>query len=152
MISVLTERTPVAASVMRRQVNVAQQPATMAAYLQEALGVPGVAGARHAPACRILDMKYEPGEYCTILYELGERMVIGSFHWGQAEDEPPPTARLIEALGMQVYRFEDDPALPGLTTALDPRAMATMLAETLPECQADEARILRCKATPLRYR
>ncbi|MFL5807862.1 MAG: phosphotransferase family protein [Roseiflexaceae bacterium] len=152
MISVLTERTPVAASVMRRQVNVAQQPATMAAYLQEALGVPGVAGARHAPACRILDMKYEPGEYCTILYELGERMVIGSFHWGQAEDEPPPTARLIEALGMLVYRFEDDPALPGLTTALDPRAMAAVLAETLPECRAGDARILRCKATPLRYR
>jgi hypothetical protein len=152
MTSILTERTPVSASDMRRQVYIAQQPATMAVYLQKALGTPNGDNALHAPECRILDMKYEPGDYCTILYQLGEHMVIGSLRWGQAEDELPPTARLIESLGMQVYRFEHDPALPGLATAFDPHALAEVLAEALPECRAGEARILRCKATPLRYR
>src|SRR5919109_440564 len=69
--------------------------------------------------CRILDAKYEPGNYCTILYQLGDRMLIGTLRWGKAEGELPATARLIAPLGMQVYRFEHDPALPGLATALD---------------------------------
>ena len=53
----------------------------------------------------MLDMKYEAGEYCTLLYQLGERMVIGTFRWGKAEGELPATARLIEPLGMQVYQL-----------------------------------------------
>jgi hypothetical protein len=151
MTSILTERAPVSASEMRRQVHIAQQPATMAAYLQQALGESN-GGAQHAPECRILDMKYEPGEYCTILYQLGEDMVIGALRWGKAEGKLPPTAQWIDKLGMQVYRFEHDPALPGLATAFDPEALADVLAETLPECRSGEARILHCKATPLRYR
>src|SRR5215510_12836231 len=121
MSSVLTDRLILTAAEQRHQVQLALQPQIMAAYLQEQLGAPG---ARHAPECRILDMKYEPGDYCTILYQLGEWMVIGTFRWGKAEDELPATARLIEPLGMQVYRFEQDPALPGLATALDGPAMA----------------------------
>src|SRR5262245_5930169 len=143
MTSILTERAPVSASVMRRQVATAQQPATMAVYLQKALGSSNGNDALHAPECRILDMKYEPGDYCTILYQLGERMVIGSLRWGKAEGELPPTAEWIEALGMQVYRFEHDPALPGLATAFDPHALAEVLSETLPECRGGQARILR---------
>jgi Phosphotransferase enzyme family len=149
MSSVLTETAPNSAAEQRHQVQIALQLQVMAAYLHELLGEPG---ARHTPECRILDMKYEPGDYCTILYQLGERMLIGTIRWGEAEGELPETARLIAPLGMQVYRFEQDPALPGLATALDGPAMAQVLEQTLPECRDVGARILRCRATPLRYR
>src|SRR5690242_1843587 len=121
MSSVLTNPSLVTANEQRHQVLAALQPQVMAAYLQEVFGAPG---ARHTLECRILDMKYEPGDYCTILYQLGERMLIGTFRWGMAEDELPATAELIAPLGMHVYRFEQDPALPGLATALDGPAMA----------------------------
>src|SRR5438067_11577104 len=77
------------------QVRFELNPRAMAAYLQEAIvgatqgGHPvwhagaGV-GARVVAAlrpCYILDVKYEPGEYCTILYRLGERMVVGTLRW-----------------------------------------------------------------------
>lgn len=146
-------RAPATADEQRRQVQMALRPREMGAYLAEAFGAPGRDGAPHEPpACAILDVKYEPGEYCTILYQLGEQMLIGMFRWGRAENEPPAAARLIAPLGMQVYRFEHDPALPGLATVLDPLAMADVLAETLPECRDDGARVLRCRSRPLRYR
>jgi hypothetical protein len=149
MSAVLTESAPSTAAEQRHQVQAALQPQVMAIYLQELFGAPGT---RHTPECRVLDMKYEPGDYCTILYQLGERMLIGTFRWGKAESDLPATARLIAPLGMQVYRFEHDPALPGLATALDGPVMARVLEQTLPECRDDRARILRCRATPLRYR
>jgi hypothetical protein len=149
MSSVLTETTPSNAAEQRQQVQLALQPQIMATYLQQLLDEPDT---RHTPECRILDMKYEPGDYCTILYQLGERMVIGTFRWGKAKGELPATARLIEPLGMQIYRFEHDPALPGLATALDGPAMARLLEQALPEYRDGGARILRCRVTPLRYR
>jgi hypothetical protein len=149
MSSVLTETAPTSAAEQRHQVQIALQPQIMAAHLQVLLDEPD---ARHAPECRILDMKFEPGDYCTILYQLDERMVIGTFRWGKAEGELPATACLIEPLGMQIYRFEHDPALPGLATALDGPAMARALEQALPEYRDGGARILRCRATPLRYR
>ena len=103
-----------------RQVQLAQNTQLMGQYLTP-LFFPGQP--EHAADCRILDMKYEVGEYCTLLYQLGPRMVIGTFRWGAVEGELPASARLIEPLGMQVYSFEHDPALPGLATALDPRRM-----------------------------
>src|SRR5215207_6140480 len=81
-----------------RQVQIAQNPQLIGAYLAVLFGER--AGTTE---CRVLDMKYEVGEYCTLLYQLGERIVIGAFHWGHAESELPKTARLIEPLGMQVY-------------------------------------------------
>jgi hypothetical protein len=127
----------------------ALQSELIGGYLQQLFGD---TSSRHAPECRILDMKLEPGDYCTILYQFGDRMLIGTYRWGEAEGELPATAQLIAPLGMQVYRFEHDPALPGLATALDPHAMAAVLSETLPEYRDGGARILRCRATPLRYR
>src|SRR5947209_1297098 len=89
-----------------RQVRLALDPRAMAAYLQEAIGSPGW----HS-ACYILDVKYEPGEYCTVLYRLGERLVVGTLRWareasgavaGQDVADVPATVRTISALGMQV--------------------------------------------------
>ncbi|HEX5692780.1 MAG TPA: phosphotransferase [Roseiflexaceae bacterium] len=149
MQSVLTEPLTATGLDPRHQVQLALQSELMGGYLQQLFGD---ASERHAPECRILDMKLEPGDYCTILYQFGERMLIGAYRWGEAEGELPPTAQLIAPLGMQVYRFEHDPALPGLATALDSQAMAAVLREALPEYREGEARILRCRATPLRYR
>lgn len=102
--------------------------------------------------CRILDVKYEPGEYCTVLYQLGQQMVIGSITWGKADDEVPESQHIIEPLGMHVYLFEHDPALPGLEVARDASALASALNKALPACQSGAERVVRCRATILRYR
>src|SRR6266545_3967714 len=131
----------------RRLVEQALRPRLMGALLQAALDAPGT-----QTECRILDVKYEPGEYCTVLYQLGERMVIGTMTWGEDDEEMPPTDRVIDGLGMRVYSFEHDPALPGLDVARDPLALAEALSDALPECRSGAARMLRCRATVLRYR
>src|ERR687886_736530 len=104
--SALTEPTRVTGDKQRWLVEQALRPRVMGALLQESLGAQGV----HVE-CRILDVKYEPGEYCTVLYQLGERMVIGTMTWGEDDEDMPQTDRLIEPLGMRIYSFEHDPAL-----------------------------------------
>src|SRR5689334_688183 len=64
--------------------------------------------------CHILDAKYEPGNYCRILYELGDDLVIGTYKWDSEESAIPETTKVLPSLGMQVYRFPNDPALPTL--------------------------------------
>lgn len=151
--SVLTARLSITADEQRRQVETALSARVMGDYLEALFGPRVTAGARGRPAeCRILDVKYEPGEYCTVLYQLGERMVIGTITWGEADEDVPPTDRTIEPLGMRVYLFEHDPALPGLAVARDEGALAHALAAALPECRDGGARLLRCRATVLRYR
>ena len=122
----------------------------MGPLLEQAFGTPPSHGA--PPECRVLDVKYEPGAYCTVLYRLGERMVIGSITWGEVDEDMPATQYVVEPLGMLVYLFEHDPALPGLEVARDPRAMASALNQALPECRRGEARVLRCSVSVLRYR
>ena len=134
----------------RRLVQMALRPRIIGAYLEELFQLHGAHG--RPIECRILDVKYEPGEYCTVLYQLGEQMVIGTITWGEADDEMPQTPHVIEPLGMHVYLFEHDPALPGLDVARDPAALASALNGALPECQGGAARVLRCRATVLRYR
>jgi hypothetical protein len=102
--------------------------------------------------CRILDMKYEPGNYCTILYQFGDQLVTGKYQWGSEESQIPEGTKLISSLGMQVYRFPNDPILPSLPKALDPQMVSAQLAEALPEFQSDTARILRCDVKMLRFR
>jgi aminoglycoside phosphotransferase (APT) family kinase protein len=102
--------------------------------------------------CRILDAKYEPGSYCRILYELGDQLVTGIYKWGSDQSETPGTTTIIPTLGMQVYRFPNDPALPSLTRAIDPQVISAALAEAVPEFQAGAARILRCDVKVLRFR
>ncbi|MFN8568921.1 MAG: phosphotransferase [Kouleothrix sp.] len=132
-----------------RLVQLAQNTQLMSEYLTPLFFAERPA---HAIDCRILDMKYEVGEYCTLLYQLGQRMVIGTFRWGAAEGQLPPSAHLIEPLGMQVYSFEHDPALPGLAAALDPQRMRAALAQALPEYYDGTRTLLSCRARPLRYR
>jgi aminoglycoside phosphotransferase (APT) family kinase protein len=102
--------------------------------------------------CRILDMKYEPGSYCTILYQLGDDLVTGIYQWDSGESQPPNGTKAIPSLGMRVYRFPNDPVLPSLAKALDPRTVSAALAGALPEFQSGAARILRCDVSPLRFR
>jgi hypothetical protein len=102
--------------------------------------------------CHILDMKYEAGDYCTILYQFGDQFVTGSYQWGSSKSQSPEGTKLIPSLGMRVYRFPNDPVLPSLTKALDPQTVSAALADVLPEIQSGTARILRCDVRPLRFR
>ena len=102
--------------------------------------------------CRILDAKYEPASYCRILYQLGDQLVTGTYKWDSDQSQTPDTTTVIPSLGMQVYRFPNDPALPSLTKAIDPQVISAALAEAMPEFQAGTARILRCDVRVLRFR
>jgi len=102
--------------------------------------------------CRILDMKYEPGNYCTILYQLADQLVTGNYQWSSDEKQIPEGTRLISSLGMRVNRFPNDPVLPSLIQALDPQTVSEALSDALPEFQSGAARILRCDVKPLRFR
>jgi hypothetical protein len=144
----VTERAS-SAEAQRRQVQFALQPRAIGPRLSRLFADGDGA---HDEACRVLDMKYEPGEYCRILYQLGGRLIIGSFRWGADEGELPENARLLEPPGMRAYLFQHDPALPGLATVLDPPLLARALSQALPECGAGAAHVLRARATPLRYR
>ncbi len=137
----------------RRLVQMALRPSIIGPQLERLFHLRGAEDApRRRIECRILDVKYEPGEYCTVLYQLGDQMVIGTITWGEADDEVPQTPHVLEQLGMHVYLFEHDPALPGLEVARDSRALALALNRALPECCSGAARVLRCRATVLRYR
>jgi aminoglycoside phosphotransferase (APT) family kinase protein len=125
----------------------------MGEYLKEVIDPNGADNvSKGGAACHILDMKYVPGSACTILYQLGQHMVIGTLNWEEGHEQSSGPTQLIAPLAMHVYRSEEDPALPGLVTALDPQLMARVLTETLPPCDAGAARVLRCRVTPLRYR
>jgi aminoglycoside phosphotransferase (APT) family kinase protein len=129
----------------RRQVALALQPRLMAGYLRAALDLPAARAGR--AACHVLDAKYEPGEYCVILYQLAGRLVLGALRW-DADPPAPDPGRVIAPLGMRVYLFPDDPALPGLPRALQPGVMAGALAAALPGGPP----ALRCRVSLLRYR
>jgi thiamine kinase-like enzyme len=138
-------------------VRIALRPGLMKTSLEEALERMGVwqsrgaPGAKSAPVCGVLDMKYEPGDYCTLLYQLDEQIVAGHIQWKE-EAETPEMAGLIPALGMQVYPFPMDPWLPGLGRAMDTQVVTRALVQALPELSSGEARILRLQITLQRYR
>lgn len=105
-----------------------------------------------AEECHILDAKYEPDNYCTVLYEQGTHLITGAYNWTSDESQLPEMIKIIPSLGMRVYRFPNDPTLPSLTNSLDPETVSAALAEVLPEFQARVSRILRCDVKPLRFR
>ncbi|MCX6047998.1 MAG: phosphotransferase [Chloroflexi bacterium] len=156
---------PVTPAAAHQQVELALRPRLMHRYLTSVHAQPAGHG---QVACHILDAKYEPDAHCSILYQLGEQLLIGELQWnGAAQGAPvtlahidqgaPETLAHIDALEMQIYPFEHDPALPGLTTVLDGPGMARLLSDNLlnnvlPACATGETRILRCQVTPLRYR
>lgn len=134
------------------KVAIALHPGTMGPVLEQLFrSETGEAEGRRTE-CHILDAKYEPGNYCRILYELGDDLVIGTYKWETDESQIPETTQVIPSLGMQVYRFPNDPALSTLTKVLDSQTVSAALAQTLPEIQNGAARILRCEVTPLRFR
>src|SRR5919108_4438513 len=146
---------PLAASGDERhqQVLVVLRPRLIGAQLAAAFGVgPIEAAPAGALRCQVLDAKYLPGEQCTILYQLGDAMVVSTLAWGAADEEPAGSARVIAPLGMRAYLFPDDPALPSLAIARRPDVMTRALADSLPACRAGAARVLRCRVTPVRYR
>ena len=105
-----------------------------------------------AEECHILDAKYEPDNYCTVLYEQGTHLITGAYNWDSEESQLPKMIKVIPSLGMRVYRFPNDPILPSLIKSLDPETISAALAEALPEFQARVSRILRCDVKPLRFR
>jgi aminoglycoside phosphotransferase (APT) family kinase protein len=143
------------------QVAIALRPRIMGPLLEQVFrpevekmeGQSGATGARGRPVeCRILDAKYEPGNYCMILYQLGDYLVSGAYKWDSDKSQIPETTTVIPSVGMRVYRFPNDPALPNLTKTLDPQTVSAALAEALPEFQASTIRILRCDVRLLRFR
>jgi hypothetical protein len=143
------------------QIAIAMSPRTMGPLLEQLFrleskkseGENGATGGRgRTYECRILDTKYEPGSYCRILYRLGDDLFLGSYKWDSEESQTLEMTKVIPSLGMRVYRFPDDPALPSLTKALDPQTVSPALAATLPEFQPSAVRILRCDVKVLRFR
>jgi Ser/Thr protein kinase RdoA (MazF antagonist) len=86
--------------------------------------------------CHVLDAKYVPGEQCTVLYALGERLVSARLWLDAAE------------LGPRLWVFPDDPALPGLRLLATPDDLRDALRVALPE----GPQVRGCRATLLRYR
>ena len=134
------------------KVAIALRPRTMGPVLEQLFGGETRKADGRPTECRILDAKYEPGNYCRILYEFGDQLVIGTYKWEADENQIPETTQVIPSLGMQVYRFPNDPALPTLIKVLDSQTVSAALSKTLPEIQNNVARILRCEVTPLRFR
>ncbi len=145
----------------KEQVATALSPRMMGPLLEEVfrLEIEKTEGQRRATGeqrrsyvCRILDTKYEPSSYCTILYELGDDLLTGTYQWDSRESQIPETTKVIPSLGMRVYRFPNDPSLPSLAKALHSQTFSAALAEALPEFQINAVRILRCNVKLLRFR
>ncbi len=143
------------------QVAIALSPRTMGPLLEQVFqpelekteDQSGANGTRVRPyECRILDAKYEPASYCRILYQLGDQLVTGVYKWDSDQSQIPETTTVVPSLGMWVYRFPNDPALPSLTKALDSQMISAALAKAVPEFRAGAARILRCDVRLLRFR
>jgi aminoglycoside phosphotransferase (APT) family kinase protein len=100
-----------------------------------------------ASACHVLDAKYEPGLRCTVLYQVGDRMVRGDLldEDSVADEADGP----IVAPGVRLYPFPRDPELPALATATDPAALTRVLRGSLPDGGRG---LLGCRIQLLRYR
>ena len=144
-----------------KQIAIALSPRRMAPLLEEVFrqemetteAQSGASRTQGRPyVCRIVDAKYEPGDYCTILYELEDDVITGAIKWDSEESQIPDSITVVPSLGMRVYRFPNDPALSSLIRALDPQSVSAALSEALPEFHAEAARILRCDVKTLRFR
>lgn len=146
-----------------RSVEALLHPRAMGGVLAQALGGPTLARTLRTAPCRVLDARYEPGAACTILYQLGEEMVIGALRWPGADPLPltepgsspahrSPSVPEQLSSDLRVYPFAQDPTLPSLARVLDAQAMVAVLNRTLPLCQAGLLKVLHCRVTPLRYR
>jgi len=87
-----------------------------------------------------------------LLYQWGDALYIGAYQWQGAPTAPTASAHWLAPLGMWLYDFTQDPALPGLATVLNPQSLTDALQAALPYCQSGAFHLMRCRATPLRYR
>jgi hypothetical protein len=89
--------------------------------------------------CALVGARYEPGVRCVTTYELRTVDSTGS----QAQ-----TFGVVDVTpaGRRLRRFDEDEALPGLATAIDPKAMGRRLAAL---CSAP---VQNCTVTAVRYR
>lgn len=107
-------------------------------------------------ACHVLDAKYEPGKRCSILYEVGDQLLIGELTWPTEPAHSSTKSAAVEPITalstLQLYPVEEDPGLPTLATVTDGSAMAHIFNKHLPSCVDGQEKVVRCKATLLRYR
>ncbi|HEU4910343.1 MAG TPA: phosphotransferase, partial [Actinomycetes bacterium] len=96
--------------------------------------------------CSVLHAKMAPGTAGTILYRLGDRLVLV----GHATEESR-TGRAVPALGLHAWEFPDDPALPRLGEVLSSSGMAAALQAGLAQCW-DAVRVRHTRAELVRYR
>jgi thiamine kinase-like enzyme len=130
------------------QLDSALRPRVVAGHLREAFPSPDSV----PETCRIVDAKYEPGVQCKILYQLGERFVLGILRWSADDGSELDGGRWIDPLGMNAFAFPHDPWIPGLARAFGPGAMERILVEALPELASGTTRLLRTRTTLVRYR
>jgi len=137
----------------KERISLLLRPRAVAPLLLQALeGKDFQPGTPFRGECKVRDFKYEPGEYCSVLYQLNNRWVIGFIKWPLEEQAHERHTKWIPALSMQVYAFPEEPALPMLTSALDPEVVKNALSAALPEIQSGETRIIQCRVTPIRFR
>lgn len=102
-------------------------------------------------ACHVLDAKYHPGVRCVVLYRLGGRLVRGELCFdgrGEGDESTAP----VDTWGIRISPYPDDPELPKLRQALAPGALEAALEAMPPTAGGGRPRVLRTRATLLRYR
>jgi aminoglycoside phosphotransferase (APT) family kinase protein len=107
-------------------------------------------GALPRGGCHVLDGKYEPGVRCTALYGVGDLLVRADLldEESEALEEGSDPSRPIVEPGVRLFRFPDDPDLPGLRDVADPVTLRAALRSVWPGAGP----ILRCRVGLLRYR
>ena len=107
----------------------------------------GAVEARHASPlrtvtfCKIQDVKYQPRIRCVATYLLGV---------GSPGEGPRQTIGVVEArpAGLRHRLYDQDPDLPWLTSASDPRVVQDRMPASLPP----GARVEGCQVAPVRYK
>lgn len=99
--------------------------------------------------CHVLDAKYRPGVRCLVLYRLADRLVRGELRF---DGEDGAQSAAIGSGGLRVWAYPDDPDLPSLRQTLAPGALEAALEPGLAAITSGRPRVLRTRATLLRYR
>ena len=84
-------------------------------------------GLSEGTPCHVVDAKYEAGSSCVVLYQLGEHLATGVLSFDDAGHPDDGGVRVHP--GMRAFLFPDDPKLPGLRAAMDPREVTRVLGE-----------------------
>ena len=126
---------PDSAAAEASRVREALRPGVMRPRLLDALGL-------SRGACQVLDAKYEPGNRCTVLYQVGPHLVRGDVavgDWGNrggagtrgisAQPANALPTRPVVPPGVALSVYPTDPGLPALPAAADPRVLCAAIRE-----------------------